>query len=191
MTNLLAADHAQKIGSGPNEPGRASTPAILAIDPGKFGGWAVRWPNGVVQASPTPLAGKEIDLGELQAAWSRLLVAADTLIPRIGVIAVVEKVHSMPKQGVASTFTFGAGYGMILGLLAGLGIRTELVHPTRWKGAILDGTARDKAAAIAYVRRAFPAVSLIRPGGRVPHDGMADAVCLAEYGWRTYAGGVA
>ena len=37
-------------------------------------------------------------------------------------------------------------------------------------------------------RRAFPGVSLVPPGCRVPHDGLAGALCLLEYGrcrwWR-------
>ena len=33
------------------------------------------------------------------------------------VMAVVEQVHSMPHQGLASTFSFGTNYGMIIGAL--------------------------------------------------------------------------
>jgi phosphoglucosamine mutase len=42
-------------------------------------------------------------------------------------LAVVELVHSMPKQGVRSTFTFGVAYGMARGTIAALQVLTQLV----------------------------------------------------------------
>jgi len=92
----------------------------------------------------------------------------------------------MPKQGLSSTFTFGKGYGMIQGIMAALGVRYELVSPQKWKGVILAGTAKDKLAAIAWCRRAYPGADLVPRGCRVAHDGISDAICIAEYGRRTY-----
>jgi crossover junction endodeoxyribonuclease RuvC len=60
-------------------------------------------------------------------------------------LAVVEKVGAMPKQGVSSTFKFGAAYGSILGILAALKIRTILVSPTVWKGHFALGADKEKA----------------------------------------------
>jgi hypothetical protein len=80
----------------------------------------------------------------------------------------------MPGQGVASSFTFGTGYRQIQGLLAGRGIPFELVTPQAWKKLVLAGTTKDKDAAIAYCRRAFPDVALVLPRCRVSHDGIAD-----------------
>lgn len=148
----------------------------LGIDPGLKGGFAVI-AGGIVWASPFPLAGGVLDPAKLAAWWTE---------GRIDTIAIVEQSQSMPGQGVAATFSYGAGYGMILGVLAALRIRTELVRPTVWKKLILAGTAKDKEAAIAWCRRSFPDVNLIPEGGRVCHDGMADALCLADYGRRTY-----
>jgi crossover junction endodeoxyribonuclease RuvC len=71
-----------------------------------------------------------------------------------------------------------------LGLAAGLSIPVELATPQRWKGVVLHGSAKDKDAAISWCRRAFPDVALVPPGCRKPHDGMADALCLLEYGRR-------
>jgi crossover junction endodeoxyribonuclease RuvC len=69
-------------------------------------------------------------------------------------------------------------------LLRPMAVPVELVTPQRWKGAVLHGTARDKQAAIAYCSRVFPGVSLVPPGCRVAHDGLADSLCLLEYGRR-------
>jgi crossover junction endodeoxyribonuclease RuvC len=154
---------------------------IIAIDPGLKG--AISYYCGhtaEVLARPLPLAGKTLDLSTLIKDIQRFDNHDKT-------IAVIEKVSSMPGQGVASTFTFGCGYGQLQGLLAGLGIPYELVTPQSWKKAILAGTTKDKDAAIAYCRRAFPDVPLIMPRCRKEHDGIADALCLLQYGIRTYA----
>jgi crossover junction endodeoxyribonuclease RuvC len=148
---------------------------IIAFDPGQKGGIAIHH-QGITTAFPMPLAGKVLDLVTIAA-----LVRSNS--PNI---AVIEKVGSMPGQGVASTFTFANGYGQIQGLLAGLGIPFELVTPQAWKKLVLAGTPKDKDAAIAYCRRAFPNVALVLPRCRVPHDGIADALCLMQYGLRSF-----
>ncbi len=147
---------------------------IIGVDPGKSGGWAILTPEGA-RVGVMPLAGKDPDLGALAASW------------RGASYAVVEKVGAMPGQGVVSMFSFGRSFGSVLGVLAGLGIPCELVTPQRWKGLVLDGSAKDKDAAIAWCRRVHPRVSLLpNERARVPHDGIADALCIAEYGRRTY-----
>jgi crossover junction endodeoxyribonuclease RuvC len=155
----------------------------IGIDPGLSGGLATISANGAqVTARPMPVSGGQIDASAVaDLVWGAALACGDTAI------AVMEKVGAMPKQGVVSMFRFGQGYGTILGVLGALGIRCELVTPQRWKAVILAGTARDKAAAIAWCRRAYPGVSLRRTERcTTDHDGMADALCLAEYGRRSF-----
>jgi len=147
---------------------------IVGIDPGLKGAIAVL-SDGAIAVHKMPIAGKELDLPTI----ATIFTAAR---PRW---IVLEKVGAMPGQGVTSVFTFGKGYGMIQGLAAGLGLPLELTTPQRWKSTVLHGTAKDKDAAIAFCRRTFPSVSLIPKGCRKPHDGIADALCLAEYGRRT------
>jgi crossover junction endodeoxyribonuclease RuvC len=149
---------------------------IIAIDPGQKGGIAIHH-RGITTAYPMPLAGKVLDLPAI----------ADLVRSASPDIAVIEKVGSMPGQGVSSTFTFGTGYGQLQGLLAGLGIPFELVTPQAWKKLVLAGTPKDKDAAIAYCRRAFPDVPLVMPGCRVPSDGIGDALCMLNYALRTFA----
>jgi crossover junction endodeoxyribonuclease RuvC len=148
---------------------------IISIDPGKSGAIAYT-KNGTTTAQPMPIAGKELDLPTL----------ANIIRSASPALAVIEKVHSMPGQGVSSTFSFGTGYGQIQGLLAGLGIPFELVTPQAWKKLVLAGTAKDKDAAIAYCRRAFPDVPLVMPRCRNAHDGIADSLCLLQYGLRSF-----
>jgi crossover junction endodeoxyribonuclease RuvC len=148
---------------------------IIALDPGQNGAIAIR-KGGTISAQPLPVSGKTLDLVAL----------AQTITAASPALAVIEKVGSMPGQGGASTFKFGQGYGALLGMCAALAIPVELVTPHRWKGLILAGTAKDKDAAIAYCRRVFPGVPLVMPGCRKPHDGVADALCLLQFGIRAF-----
>jgi hypothetical protein len=126
-----------------------------------------------------PLAGDEIDVSSLALMIAELNEPEETIV-------IIEKVHSMPKQGVASTFTFGVGYGKILGMCQTLGISFDMVPPQSWKKVILQNTKKDKDAAIDYVKRLFPRISLIPEGGKKPHDGIADAVCIMQWGIQKY-----
>lgn len=145
---------------------------IVGIDPGQKGGIAFL-EREAVYAYPMFLAGKELDV---RAITETFLNYRDVSL------AIVEKCHSMPAQGSVSTFKFGKGYGILLGIIGALAIPTMLVTPQAWKKVILAGTKKDKNAAIEYVRMKYPTVKLIPKGCRKPHDGMADAICLAEYG---------
>tara|TARA_B100000700_G_scaffold189815_1_gene209193 strand:- start:54660 stop:55127 length:468 start_codon:yes stop_codon:yes gene_type:complete len=154
---------------------------IVGIDPGQTGGIAHLASEGHAGAIPMPLTGKEID-GHAIAATLR------ELSPQV---VIIEKVHAMPKQGVSSTFKFGMGFGLVIGVCEALGIPYRLVTPQAWKKAVLAGTTKDKDAAISFVRRAYPSIDLTPGRKRVPHDGMADAACLAEYGRQLMSKGAA
>lgn len=152
---------------------------VVGIDPGLKGGIAVYVQYGVLSekyilhVSQMPIIGKEIDV--------RYIHNNILNYDHIDLVAV-EKVHSMPKQGVTSTFTFGYGYGKIIGSLEIKNIKFIEVIPQRWKKAILQGyDIKDKKAAINYCLKRFPDVNLIPKGKRTYHDGMADAICLANY----------
>jgi crossover junction endodeoxyribonuclease RuvC len=146
---------------------------MIALGPGLSGAIAIL-KNNTITAQPFPIAGKALDL----AALTGIIQEVDPSL------AIIEKVASMSGQGVASTFKFGQGYGALLGIVAALKIPTELATPQRWKGVVLAGTTKDKDTAIAYCRRIFPDVPLIMPGCRKPHDGVADALCLLQFGLR-------
>ncbi len=157
---------------------------VVGIDPGLDGAVAVIGPEGVEAAvTPTLAAGRGGRRQYDAAAMARLLAGREVEL------AVIEAVGAMPGQGVASTFGFGVGYGLWLGVLAALQIPHQAVSPQAWNRVILAGTARDKAAAIAFASRRFPCVPLLAtPRSRVPHDGIADAMCLAEFARRLVVG---
>jgi len=95
--------------------------------------------------------------------------------------AILESVHSMPKQGVASSFSFGRGFGLWEGILVALGIPYLLVAPQTWKAVMLRDMPKDKNAAKIQASRLWPEL------GRLS-DGEAEALLMAEYGRRLQIG---
>ena len=102
-------------------------------------------------------------------------------------IAYVEQVHAMPNQGVTSMFNFGKSFGYILGVLDACNIETKLVSPQKWKKEFnLDS---DKQKSIDTAKKLFPDVNLFRTNRCTKeHDGMAEALLIAEYGRRKEIG---
>ena len=45
---------------------------------------------------------------------------------------IIEQVHSMPKQGVVSAFTFGQGYGALLMAMVATGFIVYQITPQQW-----------------------------------------------------------
>jgi crossover junction endodeoxyribonuclease RuvC len=89
----------------------------------------------------------------------------------------VELVHSMPKQGVASSFNFGHSTGTIMGVLGALGVRHTLVTPQAWKKAAgLIGT--DKDAARARAIQLWPRWTDLHKKGK--GQALADAALIAR-----------
>ena len=152
----------------------------LGVDPGLEGGIAALDVHGdLVGTWPMPIVGNEIHASEF-ADLLRSLRSADQ---RQDIACVcMEKVGVMPKQGLASGFRFGTGWGVLRGVCAALAVPVVLVPPTVWKKRVLLGLTHDKAGAVQFCASRWPTADLVQPGCRKPHDGIADALCLAEYG---------
>ena len=102
-------------------------------------------------------------------------------------ICTLEHVHAMPKQGVSSTFNFGMNFGFIQGVLKAYNIPYELVTPQKWKKEF--SCTSDKNTSIEVCKRLFPNVNLkATERCKKDHDGLAEALLIAEYGRRHYNG---
>jgi crossover junction endodeoxyribonuclease RuvC len=157
-----------------------------AIDPGQTGAFAFlcTCDKPILKTHVMPVLGsgskKEIDI-----QGARRILAENR--PQL---VVLERVGAMPKQGVSSTFKFGTGWGIMQGLLVGLEIPYVLVRPQDWKKAVLRGfNTKDKDSSCKYCVQRYPEYDFrATPRCRKPHDGICDAVCMAEYGIEKYAG---
>ena len=142
---------------------------VLGVDPGAVSGayaLIVHAHNGVVDpiADDIPVVDRQVDAAE----WSRVVAR---LKPDV---AVVEQVGSMPKQGVASTFKFGMGCGLIRGVLAGAGVPIVSVTPAKWKKHFSLNSDAEKSRALAI--RRFPTSPML---ARKKDHGRAEALLMA------------
>jgi len=145
--------------------------AWVGVDPGAKGAAAIITENGAAEAVAYP--GDVSQAAEIIRGWKAVY--------RIQLVAL-ERVHSMPGQGVCGVFRFGENFGAWQGILSAMEIPHVLVTPQTWqKGVIVpsDG-ASSKARALAVARRLYPAVDLHRKSD----DGKADALLLAMYARR-------
>lgn len=150
----------------------------VGIDPGKKGGIGlIVNRDGIKTCAASPYS---------DVALKRTLILlhdAINCVPDVQVMACVEQVNAMPKQGVVSVFTFGKSAGFIEGALYALSIPYQLVRPQVWKKEF--GLNSDKQGSIEVCQKLFPTVSLLATErSRVPHDGMAEGMLMAEYGSR-------
>lgn len=136
---------------------------IVGIDPGASGGITII-KGDIVSAHKMP--DTEADV--------RDLLLSETFAPRF---AFIEAVHSMPKQGVSSSFAFGRSYGFLRGIITGIGIPFEEVTPQKWQKALGCMSKGDKNVTKAAAQRLWPHI-------RWTHS-TADSALIAEYGRRT------
>ena len=96
----------------------------------------------------------------------------------IPIICCIEKNHSMPKQGVKSTWTFGYNSGAWEGILCSFNIPYILTPPLKWMRHYsvpkLDRSARKK-----YLKN--EAVKLYPHHKKIITLATADAVLIARY----------
>ena len=105
---------------------------------------------------------------------SRILGLVD---PKEGAEICMEQVHSMPNQGVSSTFSFGRAVGVISAVCELTNYPFHLVTPQRWKKHF--GLTADKNEALDKARELFPKAKL-----KLKKDiNRAEALLIAEY-WR-------
>lgn len=144
----------------------------IGIDPGKNGGFAV-------------ISGKsfvEVHTWDDKVFVDRMH-SISKAFPTNEMRCCLEKVGAMPGQGVTSMFTFGTGYGFIQGVLTAYGIPYQLVPPQTWKKAFSLNSS--KQTSIEVCQKLFPSMNLMRTDRcKKPHDGMAEALLMAEYARR-------
>jgi crossover junction endodeoxyribonuclease RuvC len=113
----------------------------------------------------------------MEAADGRLMAGAlvDVISEWAPDLAVIEGVHSMPGQGVSTTFKFGRAFGTVEGVMAAMLVPSELISPAVWKRRL--GVTRDKASSRALASRLWPANRDLF--ARVKDDGRAEAALIA------------
>ena len=146
---------------------------IAAFDPGSTtGAFAILYPDH--PSGIYPLSVLDIPSADGQVDAPSLTRLLKTYGPTH---AVIERVSSMPKQGVASTFKFGVAYGIIQGVVGALNIPVQFVTPTKWKKHF--GLSADKEESRARALQLWPSRSELF--ARKKDHGRAEAALLALY----------
>lgn len=136
----------------------------IGVDPGKSGAAAkMDGPSGEI-ISTIKFTESERDIHE----WFLAIDSAH---------AVIEKVHSMPKQGVKSMFTFGQSYGFCRAMLIAHSFPFQDVAPGVWQRHLGCLSGGDKKVTYRKAQELFPSL-------KITHA-IADACLLAEYARRT------
>ena len=163
---------------------------FVGIDPGLDGALVALREDGslhsqaIMPTTPGASKGRVVDVRGL----ARILL--DLPAP---VVVAVEAMAGRPpgKMGGGSALTIGANWGRIVGLLDALAfthgnsLSYDIVQPRRWQAVICPGTGDPKGRAVSAALRLCPDLDLT-PGRRTkPHDGLADAYCIAEWCRRT------
>jgi crossover junction endodeoxyribonuclease RuvC len=153
----------------------------LGIDPGKSGGIAaIHDGSRIIHVWKMPAT--ERDLLDLLAPYNQVpIVVRDPLErPGPGVIAMIEQVGVMPKQGIVSAFTFGKNVGALHMALAAARIPYDQVLPAKWQLVLGCRSGGDKNVTKRRAQQLFPTLT-------VTHA-IADALLIAEYARRLHRG---
>lgn len=167
----------------------------IGIDPGKKGAIVKVYENGAVNAWKVPLTKEgEVDLARLCDILG-LITKDDSLIG-------LENPHAIYGTSKGTMFTMGRVIGNIEAALTCNGANFCYVKPKEWqkiiwidkdivkkdKGSAKKKVRDTKATSLNAVKRLFPGVELRfdcteTPNNRrtKPHDGIVDALLIAEY----------
>ena len=150
---------------------------MIAIDPGLTGAIAEIDTNIVgdtnVSVMDIPVMAKGKGGGRIKMQINA--AALSDIIEYMGRTVVIERVSSMPGQGVASMFSMGDTFGCIRGVCAALGKRIEFVTAREWKKHYK--LPADKEVCRAKAIELFPDMPL----GRKKDHNRAEALLMAKY----------
>ncbi len=148
---------------------------FLGIDPGQDGGIVAIHKKGIIVR---PMPATESDVCDLIERLGHMGEEQE------GIVALIEKVHAMPGNGVVSMFKFARGTGVLMGALLSSKIRFEEVTPQKWQGGLAipsrkvgESQTEWKNRLKGIAQKMFPDVSITSK--------TADAILIAEYCRRT------
>jgi crossover junction endodeoxyribonuclease RuvC len=148
---------------------------VVGVDPGISGAIAFL-DEGRPQVEDMPII-RDGRLSWVDGKRLSELLAKFTDRSEVRITACVERVGAMPKQGIASAFNFGVGFGSVLSILQAHEIPIRLVTAATWKTA-LGLRGKPKRASLDKARLLFPSVDL----SLAKHEGRAEALLIAHWG---------
>jgi len=174
----------------------------IGIDPGASGGiafipdnnpakaWAVKMPETLGDLQEQMEEIKQMAFDDVceqmstiprDSFWRNydksILTSDAKICPTAMVHCCLEKVHSMPGQGVASSFKFGQGFGHLEMALTSAKIPFTYVTPQKWQKELGCLTGGNKNVSKSRAQQLFPHIKCTHA--------VSDALLIAEYCRRT------
>jgi len=150
---------------------------FIGVDPGITGGLAA------LSEDNEPLAldfmpSETISTGRRQVSLIQLNIWFQRVV-EMGEIEMVtvEQVSSMPGNGAASMFSFGASFCAAYAVPTLLGLPLQFVRPSKWKRA-LELVGREKDYSRTLINQLYPQLNLLRK----KDIDRAEALLIALYG---------
>ena len=156
---------------------KKTTRLFYGIDPGAAGGFAALNQDGGEEFSYCFKDKTERDIFNAIYPW---------LLGEHGkpVFLYIEKVHAMPKQGVASSFNFGVSFGLVRGFVIASRVPWDEVTPSKWQREMRCQSGGDKSIPMDRAQRLWPDVKMNKTGRHQVYD----ALLVAEYCRRSRLG---
>jgi hypothetical protein len=179
---------------------------IVGIDPGKHGAIVSIDEKGEIGKFSIPLLGRKLDVHTLKDRFVFMQKYHQAATP---LHLFIEDVHAIHGAAAGSTFEFGFVCGAFQTLAAAFDLPYTLVQPKTWQAEIFKGIGQirkpsviiksgkrkgrrqkgkldTKKMSLTAAKRLFPGVDLRRTAAcTTPHDGIVDALLIAEYGRRS------
>lgn len=152
---------------------------IIGIDPGLTGA-IVCLEDNEMRYWPMPLTDKEICFDTVYQLLRTFDKKGHVFLER-----------AMPMaMGSKAAFNYGRGFMTIEMAIKLSGMPVTYVEPLKWSKIIHEGISNDlkpKAKSLIAVKRLFPTLSEqipVTPKSKKMHEGVVDALLIAEYGRR-------
>ena len=160
----------------------------VGIDPGLSGGLAiVDESKNITAMTAIPIRDSDVATDLLwDYILEKLLIMMQAGVDVKDIKIYVEKQHIRSAQKGA--MKIGTNYGRILAVLELLELNIVQITPQAWKSSILKNVDKDKTGekdrSTAYCQEMEYNIPTLNPTGQKLHHGIADAVCIALYGWK-------
>ena len=173
---------------------------IIGIDPGKKGAIVELSDQTILTSYTMPLIGNQLDIQKLYEILCHFRLKANHIF--------IEDVHALFGVAAKATWNFGFVCGAIQACVVASGIPFTLVQPKVWqkevyrgipemrkpsyiikqgkrRGQSQKGPIDTKKMSELAAKRLFPATDLRKNENcEISHDGIVDALLIAEYGRR-------
>lgn len=152
---------------------------FIGVDPGKTGGVVVISETGVVE---------HMEVMD-DVKWFSDFIKSELKTDKKTTMVFMEKAQSFPRQGLVSTFNYAQGFGELVGVLIAHNAVFELVPPQAWTKVMHAGANGDrpKQKSREVVKRLFPDMDFREYTAKAKqHDGLIDALLIAEFGRRKW-----